>query len=316
MRSSDTTLEVESSACPLCEGTAAEFVMAGGDRLHQRPGRFQVVKCTGCGLMRTDPRPTAGSMGDYYPVDYGPYLQTAVSPSGWLRETLRRLADPFDTATPRVVPGHMLEIGTASGNFALEMRRRGWRVTGIELDPTSARRAQVRLESAVLCGDVLDMSLEAGQYDLICAWMTLEHLRNPVLALKKCHDWLRPGGWLAFSVPDCGGWQFRMFREDWFATQLPTHLYHFTPPLLRDMLDSCGYDNVAIRWQRTLFDVLMSVAYLVENRGGERLGRAARALARSLAGRVTARGLGLLAAPFRLTGRLTVWAQKQEAEHR
>jgi SAM-dependent methyltransferase len=307
-------VDLEPATCPVCRHADGEVVLTGRDRLHDLPGLFSIVRCRTCGLMRTDPRPTASAMGSYYPDDYGPYRATDRDRDGWVRRAIRAIADPLDVTTPPLQPGRLLEIGTASGAYALAMRRRGWSVTGIELDPASARRAAARTGSRILCGDVLTMVLEADHYDLVCAWMALEHVRDPVAALRQCHRWLRPGGWLAFSVPDCGSWQFRVFRDAWFATQLPTHLFHFTEPVLRSLLGRTGYQDIEVRWQRTLFDVIMSAAYLLEDRCGRNVGRGARAAAHSLLGRSAARALGIAAAPLRLTGRITVWARKPSAD--
>jgi SAM-dependent methyltransferase len=248
-------------------------------------------------------------MGLYYPDDYGPYVTTAVEVGGW-RRALRTVVDPLDVAIPPIPPGRLLEIGTASGNFLVEMQRRGWDVTGVEVDPVSAARAAARTNSRVVCGDLLGVSFDQHAFDLVCAWMTLEHLGNPAAALDKWYSWLEPGGWLAFSVPDCGSWQFRFFREDWFALQLPTHLFHFTAPVLRTLLSRCGFVHTEVRWQRTLIDVAISAAYVAESRLGARVGGQARALAGTVPIRALSRVLGIAAAPFGLTGRLTVWARK------
>ena len=256
--------------------------------------------------MRTNPRPTLEAMKVYYPEHYGPYLSTAADLSsrarGYVRET--------DTAIPDVRPGRLLEIGAASGNFLVTMQRRGWDVAGIEVDLASAERAATRTGARVICGDIGSVSLEHSQFDLICGWMVFEHVHDPVRGFQRCLDWLKPGGWLAFSVPDCGSWQFRTFKGNWYATQVPTHLYHFTAPSLVRILARCGFESVRIRWQRTLIDVPLSLALAAEDVGGTRVGGWARVAANSLPVRIAARALGCVAGPLRLTGRLTVWAKK------
>jgi SAM-dependent methyltransferase len=261
--------------------------------------------------MRTNPRPTFQSIGAFYPEDYGPYLETAAEETPGLRAFLRRIADPLDTAIPDVGTGRLLEIGAASGNYLARMQRLGWAVTGVETDAASAERAARRTGARVLQRDIASVVFERSeQFDLICAWMVFEHLHDPVVAFRRCLSWLKPGGWLAFSVPDCGNWQFRTFRTNWFALQLPTHLYHFSAPLLQEIVGSCGYEAVTIHWQRTLFDVTMSLALAAEASAGARVGAHLRRAANSLPVRALARAGGILAAPFRSTGRLTVWARK------
>ena len=299
---------LESVPCCYCGTHSADLVFSGIDRLHGLPGRFAVVRCDRCRLMRTTPRPSRGSISLYYPASYAPYLQTTVAPVSSSRLLGRRLFDPLDVATPAVRPGRLLELGSASGSYLASMKALGWDVTGVEPDRASAARASAAIGRPVLCAGVEDVEFDPRTYDLICAWMTFEHLHDPVEAFRRCHTWLKSGGWLAFSVPDCGSWQFRTFRGQWFALQLPTHLHHFTTATLSTILGSCGYVNVQVRWQRTLSDVALSLAYAIEW-AWPWLATRPRRLAESLPARALSRAAGVAAAPLRLTGRLTVWAQ-------
>jgi hypothetical protein len=58
--------------CPLGCPPDDEPVLQAIDELHGLPGRFSVVRCRSCKLMRTSPRPTLESIGQYYPDPYGP----------------------------------------------------------------------------------------------------------------------------------------------------------------------------------------------------------------------------------------------------
>src|SRR5579871_2523561 len=74
-------IAMETVDCPLGCPPDDEILFTGRERLHNLPGRFTVVRCRTCGLMRTNPRPTPESIGLYYPSDYGPYSSTQVSGS-------------------------------------------------------------------------------------------------------------------------------------------------------------------------------------------------------------------------------------------
>ena len=43
--------------------------------------------------------------------------------------------------------------------------------------------------------------LDLEPADIVWSCHTLEHVNNPGFMLKKFRDWLKPGGWLALSVP-------------------------------------------------------------------------------------------------------------------
>jgi len=111
----------ESKPCPLGCETDDKFILTGRDRLLNLPGEFTVVRCKGCGLMRTNPRPTPKTIGFYYPDNYGPYLDTKVVVNEYsnnsipLWKQLLRKAFQFNiTRLPLMKTGRMLEkIGRA-----------------------------------------------------------------------------------------------------------------------------------------------------------------------------------------------------------
>jgi hypothetical protein len=56
---------------------------------------------------------------------------------------------------------------------------------------------------------------------------SLEHIPDPVGALRHSAALLRPGGRLYVAVPDWASWQRRAFGSRWFHLELPRHLQHF-----------------------------------------------------------------------------------------
>ena len=174
------SIVLETAACCLCGSDAATPILTGTDRLHGLPGRFSVVRCQRCQLMRTNPRPTRETIHYYYPANYSPYLQTTVAPASFTHGLGRRLLDPLDVTTPLRPPGRLLELGSASGSFLAVMQASGWDVTGVEPNPESAARASAALPGRVRCASVENVEFDPASYDLICAWMTFEHLHDPL----------------------------------------------------------------------------------------------------------------------------------------
>ena len=71
-------VRIEDVSCPLCHLKNDKIILTGHDRIHNLVGKFTIVKCRSCGLMRTNPRPTPDTIGFYYPDDYGPYIGTQI----------------------------------------------------------------------------------------------------------------------------------------------------------------------------------------------------------------------------------------------
>jgi SAM-dependent methyltransferase len=308
-------IELEDVPCPLGCGAGDDVVLIGHDRLQGLPGKFRVVRCRGCALMRTNPRPARSSIGAYYLPEYGPYLGTRITsqtdrPRSFWRSMARRVF-PFNAERlPPLKPGRMLEVGCASGEFMHRMAARGWEVEGIEFSPEAAASARP-LGYSVHVGPLETAPSPAVPYDLVVAWMTLEHLHDPVLGLRKLRDWTRSGGWLVASVPNAGTLEFRLFKDAWYALHLPNHLYHFTPKTLGRMLGRAGWRVDRIFHQRMLGNLVASLGYRLRDRG------CARRLTQPLIdfpekariGHLVLFPVAGLLGLFGQTGSMTIWAR-------
>lgn len=307
-------VHLEEQPCPLGCPLDDEPILVGRDRLHNLPGEFQVVKCRTCGLMRTDPRPTAETMGLYYPDDYGPYLTTRVELSSarqpaWER-VARRMIELNVVRIPRLPPGRVLEVGCASGAFLHGMAGQGWQVKGIEFSESAANQAR-SLGYPVHVGSLETAPEDEQSYHLIVGWMVLEHLHDPIKALRKLRKWARPDAWLALSVPNAASVEFSLFKSAWYALHLPNHLYHFTPRTLAHMLDRGGWRIERTFYQRDVDNVVASLGYLLEDR------RLFPRLAQKLGSFPANRGrkhlpllpLSYFLSAIRQTGKMTIWAR-------
>ena len=275
-----------------------------------------MVRCRGCGLMRTDPRPDVRTMGFYYPPEYGPWLQgdRPVLPgrSGLKKFLKSFLWDTRVALTPPLPPGRLLEIGCGSGAYLDQMAAQGWQVEGLESSPEAAAKAASRGHK-VRVGRLEDLPASGGPFDLIVGWMVLEHLHDPVLALRNLASWTAPGGSLALSVPDADCSEFRIFGSRWYALHLPNHLYHFTPRTVGRLLEAGGWKVERTFGQRFLGNLPGSLAHLCDDLLGrpnllsnlllELAGPRAYLLYLTLP-------LATLLAAVGQTGRLTLWARK------
>jgi 2-polyprenyl-3-methyl-5-hydroxy-6-metoxy-1,4-benzoquinol methylase len=307
---------LESRPCPLGCHEEDLQLFTGHDRLHALPGEFEVVRCLQCGLLRTNPRPTPAAMGKYYPDDYGPYLSTQVSSGAsprWkrLKTFLKNLIEFNAQRLPALPPGRMLEIGCASGSFLSRQANLGWQVAGIEFSPSAAARAR-QAGYEVHCGPVETAPNPQEQFDLVVGWMVLEHLHDPVGALRRLHAWTRPGATLVVSVPHLSPLLLKAFGNACYGLQVPTHLYHFTPTTLRHLLERGNWRLERVFHHRVLSCLLGSLGHRLRDSG--HLPGVARWL-ENFPDRATRLHqifypLAMILAALGQTGRMTVWARR------
>ena len=268
-------IDMVDAPCPMGCPRNDIVILNARDRITKREGVFQVVRCVKCGLVRTNPRPDAASIGEFYPDDYPPYqlgnlpadAPEAARPSAatsWFTRLLQR-GKTRSRRLPPIAPGRMLEIGCASGDFLAEAAAQGWQVEGLEFSATAAERAQ-RRGFHVLAGSLESADLPRNHYDLAVGWMVLEHLHDPVAALRILHDAVRPDGWIALSVPNFRCIGQRIFGENWHALQVPAHMSHFTPRTARAVLAAGGWEVTWLGHQRNLSSWMISLAWWLQDR--------------------------------------------------
>jgi SAM-dependent methyltransferase len=247
--------------CDLCGASAAETVFEGGDRRFGFPGRFTVVRCEGCGLLRTEPQPE--DPGAYYPSgEYYSYVAPEVPPVtgaavlgayGRPVEGSRALRVAAALARRRLgglppgPPGDVLDVGCGSGAMLLALRAAGWRAHGVELDPGAVAAARAAGLEDVRAGDLLDADLPAESFDVVRFWHSLEHVRSPRAQLEEARRLVRPGGALVLGVPNAASLLARTFRARWFYLDVPRHLWHFDRPRLVRLVDECGFTVERVR---------------------------------------------------------------------
>lgn len=304
-------IRLEDTACPLGCPKSDEIVLTGRDRLHDLPGEFSVVKCCNCGLMRTNPRPTPDTIGFYYPNEYGPYQSaetaTAQSSVGFKR-WLQKLLGLNTRAIPPIAAGHLLEIGCASGAYMELMRRKGWVVEGIEFSDSAAQFA--RKQGLVVQVATVESAIAPPQpVDMIAAWMVLEHLHQPVNALRKLLTWVKPNGYLIASIPDAGSLINQRFADKRYDLHLPNHLYHFTPKTIANVLEASGWRLTRIFWQRNCNTLLWSTEYLAREKEWTRVEHAVKWLRTAKKAGKLRILLGWILGVTRQSGRMEIWAK-------
>ncbi|WP_284180015.1 class I SAM-dependent methyltransferase [Rhabdaerophilum sp. SD176] len=217
----------EDVPCNLC-GSHHKLTISQTDR---RLKTLKTVACEQCGLIRTDPMPTDAELNAYYAGEYRLDYQFAFSKkpprfhitrSQRDAETRLRLLEP-------ALPGQkrLLDFGSGSGEFLALAAKAGHQVQGIEPGESFADFAREEYGVPVQSAVWQQVDFAPGSFDVITSNHVLEHLREPVCALKRMAEWLAEDGVLFVSVPNALGKRRHSFQHFHFA-----HVYNFTPQAL------------------------------------------------------------------------------------
>ena len=210
--------------CPLCGHIPA--------RHWTRQGSWQVVRCQGCGLLMTWPRPAPDVLDRLYDLD-GYYSSRAMGEAA--RSEWAARAQGILAALPQM-PGRVLDVGAGAGHFVQAVRELGLQAEGVE--PSAAgRQAARRMYGLDLLAEMPD---RPHSYDLVSLVHALEHMPDPLARLAGMRHLLSPDhGALFIEVPHAGSVEMWTGRRAEIL-DLPAHLFHFVPQTLTPLVTAAG----------------------------------------------------------------------------
>jgi SAM-dependent methyltransferase len=123
--------------------------------------------------------------------------------------TWRTIANSAAYLEPELVPGRsLLDIGSGPGNITAEFAQRlaPGRVVGVDAAPGIVARAQsLGSEAEFIVGDAYALPFDDGTFDIVHAHQTLQHLGDPVAALREMRRVVSPDGVVAARDVDYAG---------------------------------------------------------------------------------------------------------------
>ncbi len=229
------------ACCPICDCGAAGPVL-------EKQGKYGLHCCPECGLQFWNPRVLPTS--EWYELMY----------SG--RDAKLLPLEPghkYFLSDPKAPQsGDLLDVGCGTGNFLVASREKGFRVSGTELDRSAANfaREKLSLENIFPFG-MIDFAAQcpAEKYDVVTFFEVLEHQADPAAFLRAIVACLRPGGYIALSVPNRDRW---LTGPDVFDYP-PNHFLRWNEAALRNVLPRFGFEVLSVRQQPVDFMYAVSM---------------------------------------------------------
>jgi SAM-dependent methyltransferase len=214
-------------------------------------GETRVVRCS-CGLLFVTPRPARPEIAQAYDeAYYRPWHDQSRRRARMWERRMRQV----QALAP--LPGRLLDIGCATGEFLHAARARGWTVSGTELSAfavTATRGDGLSVQQ----GEVWEAGFAAGAFDVVTCWHVIEHASDPRRMIEEIHRVLRPGGWLLLATPNPNDLFFRTAyllargrRPRRFVPgERELHLFFFSARALGGLVRSAGFEIARIGFDR------------------------------------------------------------------
>lgn len=272
------------TTCPLCQ-SEARYSFSGRDLMFDHHQRHDYFCCTDCGLIFMHPMPDALSIAGFYPSTYDIY-EDDIKPAElgvWKKAALKAhlgyghlsgsplsflagFAVPPET-TPHWIPdGRLLDVGCGNGRFLCSMRALGWKVQGVEFSEDGVRVCR-KADLPVHHGDLVSAMLADESFDVITVRHVIEHIPEPLPFMRELVRILKPGGQLIMETPNSQALGRAWLGTNWFANEVPRHLYLYHPENLKRLALRHGLHCESLRLSTSPKILLNSLDYILENRG-------------------------------------------------
>ena len=268
-------LEINDVACSICNAKDKKIIFS-----YDQPDQYEVaagvtkegyyrhwIQCTVCGFFYSiysrDPDKLDNLYASAYRDNQSGWRKNSVEETfdkvaalpaeesetkfrvNWIKNHIK---EAWDSGLVRkgLAPYRMLDIGGATGVFAYEFQDHEWRSHVIDPDE-NGNFVQTKLNIPFLQKSYEPNSFEFN-FDLISLVFALEHMTEPVRLLQGLHQDMGPYSLLYIEVPDEVAFRLRPREDDIFNS---CHIWMFGPHTLTTLLNSCGFEVLALNRTRT-----------------------------------------------------------------
>ena len=259
------TIDVEGQACPFCSQSKPS--------LKYRFEDCAILRCGECDLMWLYPRPELEQLHKVYDEGYYQnkefFQKDGNKLYGYVDYLAERINKQYDYQrvvgrVKKMLPEQgvgsdekrrWLDVGCGLGFLMDVAFDQGFQVKGVEFNRSAIRYIQSKFTFPVEYGLVQEVKFD-GVFDVISLFDVIEHMADPVDAMRFLRGIIAPDGVCVIQTMDCGSLMSRLIGkhlEDFRRTR--EHLYFFTRGAITRMLNETGWEVVEIRFVGHTFQI-------------------------------------------------------------
>ncbi|ASJ09324.1 ubiquinone biosynthesis protein UbiE [Thermococcus siculi] len=140
--------------------------------------------------------------------------------------------------------GRALDLGCGTGNYTLELKRRGFDVIGLD---ASEGMLEIARSKGLNCvrGDAYNLPFPDNSFDLVLSVTMFEFIHEPEKVVREIHRVLKPGGEVLIGTMNGRSLWFLFKRlKSIFTETAYRYARFYTPGELEELLERAGFTGV------------------------------------------------------------------------
>ena len=199
----------------------------------------RMVRCPVCDLVYAEKPPTEVVLAEsYHAASYDSSEEADDAARAYIlaiQGALARLENK----------GAALEIGTGTGVFLKHLKEVGFsRLVGVEPSRAAIDAAAPECREWIREGMFNERDFDPESFDLVCCFMTMEHVRDPLEIAKSAWRLLRPGGVFLTVTHDYRSPVNRIFGKRSPIVDIE-HLQIFSKKAIGELFVRAGFEDVS-----------------------------------------------------------------------
>jgi 2-polyprenyl-3-methyl-5-hydroxy-6-metoxy-1,4-benzoquinol methylase len=257
---------VHYDTCPVCNSNNISPLLTVKD--HTVSGKeFVIWHCQQCTLRFTQDVPSEDSIGDYYKAEE--YISHTDTSKGLVNKLYKKVRQytlqqkaGLIISEAGIKEGRILDLGCGTGSFVDVMKKRGWKVSGIEQD-SDARKMAKELYSLDILPSSDFKNLQYQSFDVITLWHVMEHIHDLHAYVEQLKTILKDNGKIFIAVPNYNSSDADAYKLYWAAYDIPRHLYHYTPKAMALLMQQHGLKIISMKpmWFDSYYISMLSSKY-------------------------------------------------------
>lgn len=271
--------------CPVCNQPSL-YNFSSRDLMFDHYERYDYHRCTSCNFIFQYPLPILEQISTFYPNEYEVYEeQSRLKKVSGLRKSILKKYYGYTHLSTSVfndficfIPqffnknfevhfssnGNLLDVGCGNGRYLDGMKKLGWQTKGVEFNESAVRVCNIS-KLDVHHGDLFSANFDTNSFDVINVSHVVEHVPNPKELFAELSRILKKNGTLIIKTPNSEALGRALFNTNWYANDVPRHIYLFSEKSLKILASNCGLKVLQIKTRTSPKIILNSLDYITAN---------------------------------------------------